>query len=282
MGREKTRTFEPYDFAHKGISMLTMDDHNGVLVIGAGVTGLTTALCARRRGYKVTVVADRFAPDITSVIAGALWEWPPAVCGQHRDQESLDKSKYWAADSYEIFTKLADDPATGVHVRPATFYFRNPVESMPDALAKMTEIREHVRGFRHDTDLITENGVDPGADAVDAYSHLAPMIDTDQYMKWLLDQVRSAGCQVSSGSIRGRLVEQQSELMARYNVGAIVNCSGLGSIELADEDMQPLRGALIHAYNGTPRRPTGHGGALYGIRRSARQPKHGLRRATRT
>ena len=52
-----------------------------VLVIGAGVSGLTTSLCLLRRGFAVIVVAEKFAPYITSVVAGALWEWPPAVCG---------------------------------------------------------------------------------------------------------------------------------------------------------------------------------------------------------
>src|SRR6267378_2632098 len=42
-----------------------------VLVIGVGVTGLTTALCLRREGFAVTVVAEKFAPDIVSVVAGA-------------------------------------------------------------------------------------------------------------------------------------------------------------------------------------------------------------------
>ena len=64
-----------------------------VLVIGAGVTGLTTALCLRREGFDVTVVAEKFAPDIVSVVAGALWEWPPAVCGAHHDEASLARSR---------------------------------------------------------------------------------------------------------------------------------------------------------------------------------------------
>ena len=42
--------------------------------------------------YKVTVVAKEFTSPvasgkcITSEIAGALWEWPPAVCGRHTDE----------------------------------------------------------------------------------------------------------------------------------------------------------------------------------------------------
>lgn len=50
-----------------------------VLVIGAGVSGLTTSLCLLRHGFKVTVVAE-FAPAISSVVACALWQWPlPAL-----------------------------------------------------------------------------------------------------------------------------------------------------------------------------------------------------------
>lgn len=110
-----------------------------VLVIGAGVSGLTSALCLRRRGMDVTVVADRFAPDITSVVAGALWEWPPAVCGYHRAIDSLERSKNWCATSYRIFGELASDGDTGVFVRPVTYYFHRPVEEDPRELRKMTE-----------------------------------------------------------------------------------------------------------------------------------------------
>jgi D-amino-acid oxidase len=232
-----------------GTGRTLIRSHRRVLVIGAGVTGLTTALCARNRGYDVTVVADRFAPYITSSVAGALWEWPPAVCGQHRDQQSLSRAKQWAVRSYRAFRDLARHPATGVHVRLATFYFRTPVESDPDEWAKMTELREHVKGFRHDEMLIKENGVATDAGVVDAYSHLAPMIDTDRYLNWLMIEVRAAGCVVLATRIAGRLVECEADLLRRFSCSAIVNCSGLGSIDLTGDDMQPLRGALIHARN---------------------------------
>jgi glycine/D-amino acid oxidase-like deaminating enzyme len=71
-----------------------------VLVIGDGVSGLTSALCLARNGFQVTVVADKFAPHITSIVAGALWEWPPAVCGHHHNQVSLERSKSWSEESF--------------------------------------------------------------------------------------------------------------------------------------------------------------------------------------
>src|SRR5258708_34713361 len=97
-----------------------------ILVIGAGVSGLTSALCLRRRGFEVTVLADRFAPRVTSVVAGALWAWPPAVGGQQSDQVSLARSKAWGETSYEVFTDLARDAATGVFPRPVTFDVKRP------------------------------------------------------------------------------------------------------------------------------------------------------------
>src|SRR5579863_2321968 len=97
------------------------------LVIGGGVSGLTTALLLRRGGFTVSVVTEQLAPAVTSVVAGALWEWPPAVCGSHQDARSLQRSKSWCIDSYAIFSALAENPETGVFMRLANFYFKSPV-----------------------------------------------------------------------------------------------------------------------------------------------------------
>ena len=79
-----------------------MKRSQNVLVIGAGVSGLTTAL-ALADSAKVTIVAERPPQQTVSTVAGALWEWPPAVCGHHRDQGSLARSKQWCTVSYAIF-----------------------------------------------------------------------------------------------------------------------------------------------------------------------------------
>lgn len=227
----------------------------GVLVIGTGVSGLTTALCLRRRGFRVHVVGEKFAPHITSVVAGALWEWPPAVCGYHHDQLSLSRSKEWCMTSYDVFDGLAADPATGVFMRQVNFYFRRPVQESPRDLEKMNELRDRVRGFEHTPALIERNAVSRGIGLRDAYTHLAPMVDTDRYMAWLLERVREAGATVEQGRIEGVLANQEAALQARYGVDAIVNCTGLGARELAPEYMYPLRGALVRMKNDGRRFP---------------------------
>jgi D-amino-acid oxidase len=219
-----------------------------VLVVGAGVSGLTSALCLARRGCNVTIVADRFAPALTSVVAGALWEWPPAACGRQQDQSNLSRAKAWSATSYAIFSGLAGDPATGVFLRPVNYYFRRPIAEDVFQREKMAELVNQVRQFRHDAALLIENGVH-APDLCDAYSYLTPMVDTDVYLAWLLGEVERAGCRVLQRQISGSLRGQAEELKSHFGVSAIVNCAGLGARELAEDLVTPNRGAMIRLRN---------------------------------
>jgi D-amino-acid oxidase len=84
---------------------------------------------------------------------------------------------------------------------------------------------------------------------LDAYSHLAPMIDTDVYLAWLLARVREAGCRVDQRRIIGPLAGQEASLRREYHADVIVNCAGLGAAELASDHVYPLRGALVRVCN---------------------------------
>ena len=171
------------------------------------------------------------------------------MCGHHRDPISLGRSKAWSATSYEIFTNLAGDPAAGVFLRPVNFYFKGPIDEDDREREKMAELQGTVRQFRHDAALIAANGINPTLGLRDAYTYLAPMVDTDVYMRWLEAEVRSAGCRVVERKLDGLLREQAESLARQYRVDAIVNCSGLGAGALAGEAMYPLRGALIRVRN---------------------------------
>lgn len=225
------------------------------LVIGGGVSGLTTALALAERDVPSVVVTEALAPNVTSIVAGALWEWPPAVCGYHHDAFSLERSKGWCMTSFREFEKIAEDRTSGAYIRPSYFYFRNRVEENAFHLEKMQEIARHVPGFVRGAHLIKEHGVNQDIGLVDAYGHLAPMVDTDVYMGWLLKRVRQAGIEVIIEKISGRLKDTEQALKQRFGASVIVNCAGLGSQELAGEPMYPLRGALVRLVNDGTRMP---------------------------
>jgi D-amino-acid oxidase len=231
-----------------------------ILVIGGGVTGLVTAWVLLDRGYRVTIVSKEWASytekqRLTSQIAGALWEYPPAVCGQHTDTISLSNSKRWCMVAYRAWEAIAADPdlaaAAGVQMKESVFFFPYRVEEDPKQMSKLKELeRSGVRGLRRDPGLIQKLNVNPASDAVDAYGHLAPVIDTDRCMAWLMEMVQSKGADLITKTIHGDLFAQEDELLAQFDADAIVNATGLGGYEIAgDKTCYPLRGALIRIIN---------------------------------
>lgn len=229
---------------------------NHVLIIGAGISGLTTAWTLLDRGYKVTVIAAKYASKhdkITSQIAGALWEWPPPVCGRywHWEDICLENLQRRCLVSFHRFKDLADNPETGVRMRTSNFFFGRPIQSCAMQTKKLAEIKNILPGFRHDIKIMEELGVSQNYGIVDCYCHLAPVIDTDQYMDWLLNYLKSRnGIKFFTREIVGDLLSQESELLNFYEADMIVNCTGINAKQLVDDDsVFSLRGAYFRMIN---------------------------------
>jgi glycine/D-amino acid oxidase-like deaminating enzyme len=231
-----------------------------ILVIGGGVSGLVNAWVLLDAGYHVTIVSKEWATygtaqRLTCQIAGALWEYPPAVCGQHTDVISLQHSKRWAMTAYHIWSAIATHTKlgkeAGVRMRKADFFFSIPLEECPAQLSKMHEIMaQNIHGFRRDTGIIKEHGINPSYGVVDAYEYLAPVIDTDACMSFLHSLVTAKGAKLVTQTITGDLFPQESFLRAEFAANAIINCTGLSGTELANDDScYPIRGALIRVIN---------------------------------
>lgn len=227
------------------------------VVIGAGVSGLTTARCLQQRGFAVTVIADRFQSATTSVVAGALWEWPPAVCGYYEMQpeQSLLAEQRWCVESYNCFKVLARQLGTGVSFRPVIFYLETPAEENPLELRKMRELREHVGGFLHSADLATRPGINAMSTFVDAYTYETPLVDTDIYLAWLQGEVLGHGGAIEHVRVDAPLAASAPRLRDTYRADVIVNCAGLGARELAADDVIPVRGAWLLVENDGQRFP---------------------------
>ena len=96
---------------------------------------------------------------------------------------------------------------------------------------------------------ISLSAVNTDTGVVDAYQHMAPMVDTVTYMQWLYKQCREKGCRFVHDEIHGLLRDQVEDLKRKYKAQLIFNCSGLSARELAgDEDVYPLRGNCYFIY----------------------------------
>ncbi|KAK8204015.1 nucleotide-binding domain-containing protein [Phyllosticta capitalensis] len=231
-----------------------------VLIVGGGVTGLITAWTLLDKGYKVTILAKEWASygkeqRLTSQIAGALWEFPPAVCGQHTDAISLQHSKRWCMVAYHIWDAIAASKnlseLSGVRMKGADFFFPVPIEQDTEQMSKMLEVMASgIRGFRRDPAIIKERRVAENYGAVDAYEHLAPIIDTDVCMAFLKDLVVSKGAKLITRTIHGDLFSQEHALRKEFSADVIINATGLAGAEIAgDKSCYPIRGGLIRVIN---------------------------------
>ena len=82
------------------------------IVVGAGVVGLTTAVCLREAGIAADVVAREEPQDTTSAVAAALW-YPYRALPQERVTA-------WSAATYEQLARLAGVAGSGVRMRAGT------------------------------------------------------------------------------------------------------------------------------------------------------------------
>ena len=231
-----------------------------VLIIGGGIIGLTTAWTLLDRGYHVIIIAKEWASwgmsqRLTSQIAGALWEFPPAVCGQHTDAISLQHSKRWCMIAYHIWDAIAAckelSELSGVRMKGADFFFPTPIEQDMEQMSKMLEIMSSgIRGIRRDPAIIKERNINSNYGAVDAYEHLAPIIDTDRAMAWLTTLVEQKGAKLITTTIIGDLLTQESSLRSKYNADIIINATGLAGTDLADDkSCYPIRSGLLRVIN---------------------------------
>ena len=89
-----------------------------VIVVGAGVVGLSCAVRLLEAGHRVDVVARDLPLETTSAVAAALW-YPYRALPQ-------DRVTAWSATSYAVFERLAADERTGVRMLTGTEVLRTP------------------------------------------------------------------------------------------------------------------------------------------------------------
>lgn len=190
-----------------------MGEPQRIIVVGAGVVGLSCAVRLLEAGHRVDVVARDLPLETTSVVAAALW-YPYRALPQHRVTA-------WAAHTYQVLAQLAAaEPASGVRMLAGTEVMSAPTTEP---------------WWRSAVPALARAGNLP-AGYVDGWSFEAPVIAMPAYLGWLTSRVLELG-----------------GTLTRLNLGAlpgggdlVVNCSGMGARLLAgDQSVGPVRGQVV-------------------------------------
>jgi len=194
-------------------------------IIGAGVSGLTTAVVFAERGYDVSIFAEEIGQQTTSAAAGAIW-FP-------YDAEPLDKVIPWALKTYEVLVDLSREPRSGVSMIELRQFSRAGKIEIPGWAHSLG-----ARNLRHDEIASAFNS---------GFALTVPLMDTTIYLDYLRQRLTNAGGAIQDG-VRFEKVEDVDPTFA-----LVINCAGFGAKALThDVDLEPHRGqvAIVPKING--------------------------------
>ena len=185
-------------------------------VVGAGVSGLSTAIRLLESGHEVEIISDKFSPETVSDVAAAVW-YPFLV-------KPADRADKWGIVTYDVLEELCTKaPEAGVTMRDGREYLREIVD--------LPSWNDDIAAFR----ILDEGEIPEGY--VFGWEFRAPVIEMPLYMPWLRSKVEEAG-----GTFRHGFIEDLSDLGG----DVVVNCVGLGARELCDDlEVRPARGQIL-------------------------------------
>jgi D-amino-acid oxidase len=184
-----------------------------VIVVGAGVVGLSCAVRLLEGGHRVDVVARDLPLETTSAVAAALW-YPYRA-------HPFERVTSWSRRSYREFETLAGLEGTGVRMLAGTELHRTRTadpwwrEAVP-ALTRVTAL---------------------GPPYADGWSFVSPVVEMPVYLGWLAGRIEQLGGTVT----RMALPTLPDE------ADVVVNATGLGARRMADDpSLVPVRGQVVY------------------------------------
>lgn len=191
-----------------------------VAVVGCGVAGLTSAIRLLEQGFEVTILARETPPQTTSDVAAAFWA--PTIL------MSSATVAGWSLASHRAFQKLAQEPQSGITLKPLFELFDGYVP-LPAEWQAFGNVEPIQAGQFPE---IVQSG----------YRLIVPAIDTPVYMPFLVQRFREQG-----GNLVQTPVTDLKALLAEYPL--VINCTGVGANALVPDPLvYPIRGQVIRVH----------------------------------
>jgi len=188
-----------------------------VLVIGAGVIGLTTAICLAESGMRTGIRTAAGPQETTSATAGAVWG--PVMTGP------AGRCREWARTGLETLRGLENDPGTGIRSISGREVSRRP-EDPPAWLDLLDDVR-----------LCRGGDLPPGF--VSGWRYTAPVVRMPVYLEYLRGRFARAGGQIHVNPVT-------SLTRVADEAAVVVNCTGAAARDLVpDPAVRPVRGQVV-------------------------------------
>ncbi|CAM3947615.1 FAD-dependent oxidoreductase [Mycolicibacterium frederiksbergense] len=191
------------------------------IVVGSGISGLTTAISLLEAGHEVRMVAAEGAMSTTSAVAAAVW-FPTHVA-------PWERVSGWGAHTFDTLAAQAAAHVPGVVMRESLSLYREP----PGEPAWTVAVGKVRPAGTHE--------LPPGYPYGLRYT--VPLAEMPRYLPWLDARFRNLG---------GRVVLRALRSLNEVGDGAdvVINCAGLGAGELVDDpSVYPVRGQILRVSN---------------------------------
>jgi len=225
-----------------------MASSNNIVVIGAGVSGLTTAwLLSKNSANKITIAA-KFMPgdydiEYCSPWAGADYMPVGAKNSKHADWESI---------TWRYLNDLAQSfPEAGIHFQETIIYNREKDEgsTVGKWFSELVDPNPWFQNIVPNYRRIPQSELKSGIDNAHAFTSVC--FNTPVYLAWLLSQ-----CLKNGVVIKRAVFKHLSDAAHVHHSGrkadVIVNCTGLSSRFLGgvrDQSLYPGRGQVVLVRN---------------------------------
>ncbi|MEO8289105.1 MAG: FAD-dependent oxidoreductase [Chloroflexota bacterium] len=187
------------------------------IIIGCGVSGLSTGIRMIEAGHDVEIWAKDLPPKTTSNVAAAIW-YPYLALPRERVLA-------WGQRTLEVFYGIAGEPDCGVLIGETIEVFRQDMAE--------PWWRSAVRHFRFAQPAELPPGYTTG------YVFETAVIDTGIYLPYLMRQFEGMG---------GKIIERDIQSLdnALAVAETVVNCAGLGTLSfMQDTELYPVRGQVL-------------------------------------
>lgn len=221
---------------------------SNIVVIGAGVSGLTSALDLKKANpkYDITIVAKHLPGDIdvdyVSPYAGA--NWSSLAAPDDKRLQDFDKP------SYRVFMDLAEsEPRAGIWTQTSYSYFTD--HFLKEAGGDTSKAIPWFKDFVKDYKILGKEELPDGIRFGTLFTGV--VISVPIYLNLLLSKVLEMGITVKRIKALKSVIEARNIHSSGKEADLVINCSGLLAKQLKgfrdSNRTYPVRGQTLHVRN---------------------------------